>query len=286
MQALGKVVAALVEAKRADRPIANIVAYARTAADHACSNALRRRFPARARLAAQVRYWLDHQGGFACWQDSEGALVAGSAALSGQARKLGPAGDEAARWLRQLFATEPADHLPLGAVISAILGGIQTPISFHELVDLVARARGVRDAVAAQTDEVTGLDPVDLIADDRADATETMAQREALADLWEEVKLLPVRQAQAMLLNLRDHRQKGVIDLILAVGLTTKSGLADVMQVELEWLDEIWDDLPWDDAKIAAFLGVERIDVSNLRSVAHRRIQRRLAKAHNREDAW
>jgi hypothetical protein len=46
-----------------------------------------------------------------------------------------------------------------------------------------------------------------------------------------------------------------------------------------EELADIWNELPWDDARIAAFLGCSTLDVSNLRSVARRRLLRRIEKS-------
>ena len=164
--------------------------------------------------------------------------------------------------------------MSLADAAECIFNHIKGPASLSLVTSILQQARGEFDPKRADDENA----PLTEVAAKRIDAHAEMEQRAELAWLWQEVSELPVRQAQALLLNLRDARQKGVLDLLILENIVAMDDLAGVLQMDVESLAEIWEDLPWDDARIATFLDARPIDVSNLRSVAHRRLQRRLAK--------
>lgn len=270
MRTLVGVIPAMTANKRTGTPIPHLAAYVARAAQNASDEVLRRRYPKRTRVASQVRYLLNHGDGLALWQNG-GDWIAGRADWRGR-----EASQDAipAQLATATFRTRSANHLSLVETVDALLGHAGSPLALGTLISAVQQARGETDLRRAD-DETENLGEIPR---SDPDAHTQMEQREELAWLWQEVRELPVRQAQALLLNLRDARQKGVLDLLVMEGPATMDDLAEVLHMDPAHLAEIWDELPWEDTRIAEFLGARPIDISNLRSVAHRRIQRRMAK--------
>ena len=87
-------------------------------------------------------------------------------------------------------------------------------------------------------------------------------------------------------MNLRDSGGNGLIDLLISANVSSFSQLAGALSMTLEELAGLWNDLPLDDARIAARLGLERQQVINLRKAARARLARRwsISPSHgNRE---
>lgn len=268
MRSLSNLLPALVSAKRKGEPIANVLAYAGRSAQHACDESLRKRYPIRARLAGQVRYVLKVNPQFATWS-AGGETVAGRNEWSGNKSALKEGAET------QLAARLPGTvrDASIEALIAAIFAANNGPLPLSALISVIQAVRGEYDLARAD-EEVAPLTEVGS----SVRTEERVEQREELSWLWEEVADLPIRQAQALLLNLRDARQKGVLDLLILEGVVAMSELAAVLGMDEQELAEIWEELPWEDSRIAEFLGARPIDVSNLRSVAHRKLQRRMAK--------
>jgi hypothetical protein len=102
--------------------------------------------------------------------------------------------------------------------------------------------------------------------------------REVLLALWEEVCELPRAQRCALLLNLRDDREKGVIDLLLATVCPGVAGLAETLEMAEDDVNVLYDDLPVEDVRIAQILDVPATSVIGLRRAARARLQRRMEK--------
>ncbi len=268
MRSLSNLLPALVNAKRKGEPIANVLAYAGRSAQHACDESLRKRYPIRARLSGQVRYVLKVNSQFSTWS-AGGETVGGRTEWTGRKSELKEGGETQLASKLSASARDGSIEALVGAIFSSIGG----PVPLSALISAIQSIRGEYDL--ARADEETS--PLTEVGSSvRTD--ERVEQREELAWLWEEVADLPIRQAQALLLNLRDARQKGVLDLLILENVVTMPDLATVLGMEEKDLAEIWEELPWEDSRIAEFLGARPIDVSNLRSVAHRKLQRRMAK--------
>ncbi len=271
MKTLASVLPAIVSSKRSDQPIENLSGYVGRSAQNACDELIRKRYPVRTRLASQVRYVLKHGNGFAVWLQ-EGVWIGGFEEWQGKSAP--EATYVAADVAEKAFAGQSAGVIPLAEAVATVLNHLRGPAPLPFLISVIQLARGEFDPRRADDD----TSPLTEVAANRVDAHSMLEQRDELAWLWQEVTELPVRQAQALLLNLRDARQKGVLDLLILENIVSMEALAEVLQFDGDQLAAIWDELPWDDARIAAFLDARPIDVSNLRSVAHRRLQRRMAK--------
>jgi len=239
-------------------PIADLRAYIASCVYNSCFLRLRAGAPARTRLENRLRYLLRHDSRFAAWE-------AGDFSLAGFAR-----------WKNQTGAKEPV--VPAwparepDRLLTQIFEEAGGPVPMGSLIAVAAEALGVSDPrpPAYQTmREPAGQTPGVEAAIDRV---------ERLRQVWREVLTLPPNQRAALLLNLRDADGQGVIELIPATGVATFDELAAALGISAARLEEIWNDLPLEDSRIAETLGISRQQVINLRKSARWRLARRTAK--------
>jgi RNA polymerase sigma factor (sigma-70 family) len=260
------------------RSLVAVIAY------QACSKALRKKNPQRSGLKNRLRYVLTRWQGFALWQGKNEELLCGFAEWQNQKEAKGGAR------LRQLSdnpQTFKQSQLPQGEgssdnpvdVLRAIFKWLGGPIHFNDLVQITAELWGVKDyAAERESDGVGGAHLLNQLPDKRASVATEVEKRIYLESIWSEIRQLPERQRIALLLNLTDTTGYGVIALLPATGVASFREIADVLTLSAERLAEIWNDLPMDDVRIAAHLGVTRQQVINLRKSARERLMRRIGK--------
>jgi hypothetical protein len=90
------------------------------------------------------------------------------------------------------------------------------------------------------------------------------------------MRLLPLNQRAALLLNLKDAEGRGCIALFTVTNIATLRELAEALEMKAEILAELWNKLPLEDAKIAELLKLTRQQVINARKSARERLARRL----------
>lgn len=258
-----------------DDPIDNIPGYARTLAIHACYGVLRREFPERTRLRNKIRYILTHHPDLALDTDAAGHLVARLTSL----RRAAASGSTRA-WLDDPIGVSerlgfgPATPIP--SLLTGVLSRCDVPPQLDDLVDGLARVLGIADAAPAATSDDGNGAGVE-VASSEPDIGEVLEQREALSQVWTELLDLPPRQRAALLLNLRDTDGSALIQTLPATGIADKSALARALGITTADLDLLWPDLPLDDLRVAARLGITRQQVINLRKSGRARLARRLA---------
>jgi hypothetical protein len=167
------------------------------------------------------------------------------------------------------------------AVAAAIVGWAGGPIALEDLVDRAAEVLGLAD-VPVQTwtgdsdDEGERVPIADTLPDPGRSVLVALTDREELSRLWTEIQDLPVRQRQALLLNLRDGEGRGVVGLLPLTGTASLRQIADALEMGHGELAALWHDLPLDDAAIAGRLSATRQQVINLRKSARERLARRV----------
>jgi hypothetical protein len=109
-----------------------------------------------------------------------------------------------------------------------------------------------------------------------------LEQRLFFEQVWREVCQLPVLQRAALLLNLRDLRDGGVISFLPFLGVASKEELARLLEMPYEDFENLWSELPLDDSRIAQRLGISRQQVINLRKTARERLARRMRKVEGK----
>jgi hypothetical protein len=244
-------------------PIRSFAGYVAATAHHACHAFHRARFPLRAQLRSRTRYVLTRDPGLALWDAATREWLCGVAARRGAA------------WDRATSALLSERSARMGAfptfpdLVRALLDGLPGPARFEDLVDALAAVQGISDQ-PGRTALPTAPSPED-----------GASQRDFLAHLWAEIRLLPVRQRAALLLNLRDAEGQGIIELFPATETATIAELAAALETTADELGALWEGLPRDDAWIAERLGVTRRQVINLRKCARERLARRV-----RREGW
>lgn len=222
----------------------------------------RRRHPAKARMKNRLRYTLSHDARF--WISST------------------PSGFQCG--LRQWPDSDAVPHLTLETLpvtsamqdasrpdeaLIAIFTTIGRPVRFDDLVAFAATLWGVGDTVSSELSRMPAThDHVH---------PEHLEKREYLCVLWREIRLLRPLQRKALLLNLRGGTTVDAISLLILTGTARFSELAEALEMPEGMLAGLWNDLPLEDLRIAAMLGLTRQQVINLRKSARARLGRRMS---------
>jgi len=242
----------------------------------ACADYFREKHPRRWRLKSLLRRRLRHNPRFALWQAEDKRWYAG---FNGRHETGTQAG--------QSDAFDSASHPPDGKLSEAqmksdeFLGDLFErsggPIGFDEVVKIAAETWQIHDpppesidAGDSETDDhfTSSAPRVDL----------ALEQRLFFEQVWREVCQLPVLQRAALLLNLRDSRDGGVISFLPFLGVASKEELARLLEMPPEDFQKLWNELPLDDSRIAQMFGVTHQQVINLRKTARERLARRMRK--------
>jgi hypothetical protein len=252
--------------------VRNFGNYVAVTAFNACNEYFRENSPARYRLANKLRYLLTHSTNFALWETSSGKEVAGTAAMKGQESRADPA--------ELGHAREILPKVGSGSFIEIVLRIFRTtntPLTFENLLDLVAHCADIQEARANwEDDDAAGTTrALEQIPGTEPGAEKTLVGRQYIARLWAEICELPMHQRGALLLNLRDSAG-GDIQLFDWLGIATVRQIGDALEIEAEHFAQLWKELPLDDARVARELGIGRQDVINRRSSARKRLANRM----------
>jgi RNA polymerase sigma factor (sigma-70 family) len=239
-------------------PIGDLEDYVATLTYHTIYDFLRQRHPERMRMRNRVRYLLTHDSRFALW-DHRGTTLCGSSEWRGRTDVA-----VAVNITAESASMQMVDDRSPSVALAAVFSHIGRPVVFATLMNvMVSLWRGGNSPAAAQ--EQAFSDPVDALS-----------VRQTLQRLWSEVRLLPVRQRGALLLNLRDTAGGNAVALIPLSGVATFDELAASLEMTAETLAEIWSELPLPDLRIAELFGITRQQVINLRQAARERLSRRM----------
>jgi hypothetical protein len=222
--------------------------YVAGVAFHVVDDAMRRRYPERARFANRLRYHVKHRPELVTWS-YRGDLVVG----------LRDAND---RRIPRAEVDAGGDAREMASALDRVL--IDGPVFFQALVTAFV---GDLPRVAAVEAEEISVGPE--IASGDADAA-GIARR-----FWREIEDLPARQRVALLLHMRDERGDTGLLQFLASGIGAEA-LAQAVGWTRDELQLRWPELPFDDNTIAALVGATRQQVINLRKCARERLRRRM----------
>jgi hypothetical protein len=269
-------------------PIANFAAYVSAVAANTRSSYLRKRYPQRASLRNRICYLLNHTSGLSRWE-RDGQWLCGFSLW--RDRNLPVENSRRLRLLRENPRTFRQDalpgtslvHMPPADLAAALFQWVGHPLPLEDLVTAMAHLLEVRDRTPdkqpASPEE--GDPPEERIPDPQPGVHSLVYHRQFLRWLWTEVRTLPPRQCAALLLNLRDGKQNGILFLLSELEIADQAQIAAAMAMSGETLQAIWDELPLDDLTIAGILSVERQQVINLRKSARDRLARRLRDFEN-----
>jgi hypothetical protein len=238
--------------------IANFDGYVAMVTLHACDDLMRERLPRRTAAKNRICYVLGHDARFAKWTDGD-ETVCGLAEWRG-ARSIarGPAIDG----VRHL-----AGDRDVRRFLTAIFFAAQQPVELEAVVNAAAELWEMIDRPAVMLDDANHFAPA-------ATATR-MEDQQFLVKLWQEIRLLNQPQRAALLLNLRDENGPAT-ELFPILGVATIREIAETLGIPAEEFAALWQELPLEDRRIAAILGVTRQQVINLRKAARDRLRRRM----------
>ena len=239
----------------------------------ACVDYFREKHPQRWRLKSLIRRRLRQNPRFALWQAEDKRWYA---SFSGRQ----DTGTQAEQPDASHSVSHPADVKPSDAQMKSdeFLGVLFErsggPIGFDEVVGIAAEAWHIHDPPTQSID--TGCSEKDhqfTSSEPRVDLA--LEQRLFFEQVWREVCQLPVLQRAALLLNLRDSRDGGVISFLPFLGVASKEELARLLEMPYQDFENLWSELPLEDFRIAQMFGISRQQVINLRKTARERLARR-----------
>lgn len=232
-------------------PTANFSGYAVAAADHACNERLRRKCPNRHRLKTRLRYLLGSEKEFALWDAGNSEWVCGLASWRVEGRAPA-APEQVAKWQDLSGVSQHAADLI--RMVFERLGG---PVGLDDLVGIMAQIWRIADSAPAREMEGGDFDPAERIE-----------LKRWLAELWAQVRELPVDQRIALLLHLRTSTDYAAVKLLPPAGVAAIREIAKTLEFPVEEFADVWRRLPLDDSTIAERLGVSRERVMELRRSA------------------
>jgi len=222
---------------------------------NALNDHFRSRHPERARLRNRLRYAFTHDARLALW-------FSGNDTVCGLSEWRDARAADVPETVREDVVRELFEREDVGDAVFALFHYRKKPMTLHALVDFMVAA--TESGVGAS--RVTAVEPNVSI----------LESREMLSHVWAEIVELRPMQRRALLLNLRDADGSSVLDSLVFTGVASTEALANALEVEPAKLSEIWSDLPLDDVRIAAMLGMTRQQVINLRKSARARLERRV----------
>jgi RNA polymerase sigma factor (sigma-70 family) len=233
-----------------EESVQSVEAYVTTVTKNSVRDLMRRRSPERTRLKSRVRYLFEHDSRLSLWS-VEGVTLCGLASWRG---RHDYETNGAAVWSAAVLTAEE---------MAVALTALDRPVRLADLVGVLVGEEEPRPE--PRTDGAYEM---------QRDALEA---QQYLQLLWREIRELPPKQRAALLLNLRQPGSGNAVTLFVAIGIATVDEIAEAVELSPDQLSAIWDSLPLDDLRIAAYLGLRRQQVINLRKSARERLARRMA---------
>jgi hypothetical protein len=240
----------------------------------ACADYFREQHPQRWRLKNLLRRRLRQNPRFALWQAEDKRWYAGFSRRPETGAEE-PAAAEAVTYPTDAKLSDA--QTKSDQFLCVLFERSGRPIVFDEVVRIAAETWHIHDSPAESID--TGGSERDYpftSSEPRVDLA--LEQRLFFEQVWLEVCQLPVLQRAALLLNLRDSRDGGVISFLPFLGVASKEQLARLLEMPYADFQKVWNELPLDDSRIAQMFGLTRQQVINLRKTARERLARKMRK--------
>ena len=113
------------------------------------------------------------------------------------------------------------------------------------------------------------------VADDRVNMERDTQKKAFLAQLWTEIGRLPVRQRSVLLLGMKDAAGNSPLDLFVTARIATLRQMAQTLELDWDAFAALWKELPLEDKRIAALLGISPENVRFQRNAARNRLKER-----------
>jgi hypothetical protein len=242
---------------------------------------LRNKNPHRRRLKNRLRYLLSHHPIFSIWEIKDQGYLCGLANWKEKSLEI-----VNSLQLEKLYEelhpdtlglqVERIEDIDLHQTLTTLFKKTKRPLLLEDLINLIFVLCKIKEPLLTSDPFKEGGEIFDDIQDHSVQIDVHLDQHLFLKRLWEEIIQLPVRQRNALLLNLRDDHGGAALTLLPLVNIASMESIAQVLEISEERLAELWYDLPLDDATIAARLNLTRQQVINLRKSARERLSRRM----------
>ena len=258
----------------ASTEIHNFRGYVAAVAYNVWAQHLRSEKPGRAMLLNRVRYLLENrttQRGFALWDGLAGERWCGLEATRdrtqpiGKTPKLQLLAIDPHAVAREAFAGRDWRRMHLAELLAQLFRWLEAPVELRHLVDALAELLEISDEkVSIDCPSAPGCE-LEFV-DPGASAVDALKWLEYLRWLWRELGRLSMPQRTAFLLHSHVTRELNFR------GVASLRQIAGALDFPPEQFAGIWNELPQDDATIAARLQLQRQQVINLRRVARDRL--------------
>lgn len=260
MQALAKV-----RREPEGHSLADFRGYAARTAYNAWNLYLRQRFPERARLKNRLRYLAQTKKNrqFRTWADAHGETWFAKETKGPDLPASQLSSTQLGDIMREHYPAYAQAHLEdLAQVLLAHADGA---LRLDDAVAVIAELWQLCDGPPQ------GWEDAELrLPSAAANAEEQFVWHEQLGKLWSQIQSLRPNQRSALLLA--QGPGCDVVQELVWQGIANVTELAAALSVTPEKLAELWPTLPWDDKRIAVWLGLMPQQVSTLRRCARDRL--------------
>lgn len=241
--------------------------YSAVVAINAVHDHLKSNSPKRVSLRNRLRYLLEKASEFTLFQ-ANGELWAAKSG-DGTASAVNSA-EEIAEKLRGTAFDSLRERVES---VFAISNGA---LKLNDLVRIVGELEGIDDGPPLMIEEWRSA----------VDVNKTVSGIEArneLKTLWTEIVRLPAKQRTALLLNLADEKRGEMLFMFFNMQIAGIAEIAAALDMTIEECAALLPQLPFEDKRIAAKMGLTPKQVANLRKVARDNLRRRLAGTPRRQ---
>ena len=246
----------------------------------ACADYFREKHPQRWRLKNLLRRRLRQNPRFALWQGEDKRWYAGFSGSQETGSKA-EAPDVSESIPHPTDGRLSAAQMKTDEFLEDLFERSGRPIVFDEVVKIAAETWHIHDPPAESIDAgAYDRDEQFRSSEPRVDLV--LEQRLFFEQVWFEVCQLPVLQRAALLLNLRDSRDGGMISFLPFLGVASKEELARLLEMPYADFQKLWNELPLNDLRIAQMFGITRQQVINLRKTARERLARRIRRLEDK----
>ncbi len=249
-----------------DKAIRNFNGYAATIAFNTWKEFLSDDAPNRKSLKNKIRYAIDHGEKFDVWREKTG-IYCGLFAHKRRTKQIST-GDLTIH-VREEFTDFRNAALP--DLLFGILEKANSALKINELTTIVARLWAIEDLPDISLDDFreNGFSSKKYRRSD-------FEMRFDLAQIWDEIRELPINQRVALLYNLRDEAGREMLLMFFNAKIATLREIAEAMNLSREECAKILPLLPFNDQTIAEKMSLTAKQVANLRKVARENLRRRL----------
>jgi RNA polymerase sigma factor (sigma-70 family) len=261
--------------------IENLKQYVARIASNACTDVLRTKSPARARLKNNLRFILSHHRDFAVWKTEDETLCGfavwrDSSKSQSSERQLVDIEDRLASFRSTRFPRENIRQVPITKLVAELFQWIGSPVELDLLVNLVAKLLDVKDHPTESVDDESLSYAEARIRDSTLSSSSRLEEQALLRRLWQELKELTTEQRDVFCLGFEDEDGRDLFTVLLEAEIVNLRELTQELGRSPETIVGLWSQMPMDDEAIASELKTTRAQVYKWRFRALRRLQRGL----------